>query len=392
MQTTSTAKVTIVNGAVVTPDGIRIQNVEVENGVIAGLGLASNDGVSVDAAGCYVVPGLIDCHIHGLRGKGATDEDPELLASIASDLLANGITSFYPTGSATFKENNMNVLNNANTLQASKRLGARILGVHLEGPFLNEKKRGAQPARFIVPISTALLEEFIAAGRGLLSHVTLAPELDGALEAIAFLRGKGILVSAGHTNATYEEMEQGINAGIELMNHFYNGMRSLHHREVGALGAGFLDDRVSCELICDGVHVEPQAIKLAIRNKGFDKICMISDNTPVSGLPEGEYELPGKTVRVTKDGNFDHLGSLSGSKKTLFEDFVFMVNELGYPIEQVVQMASLNPARLHRVDDRKGSIAVGKDADVVILTKELAIKHIIQGTTVLTPDRNAQAI
>lgn len=372
-------RINLLNGTVVFPEGCCIADVELTDGMITGIGLPASDGHTIDAAGCYLVPGLIDIHIHGLKGRAATDAAIDSLQFMARELLAAGITSFVPTGAAIYKENNLNVLRNANIMKEQKYPGAEILGVHLEGPFLNVQKRGAQPAEFIVPITWAAIDEFLAAGNGLLNHITLAPELDGALEAIKLLRQQGVLVAAGHTCATYEELEQGIDAGISLLTHFFNGMQQLHHREVGVVGAGLLDERVFCELICDGVHVHPKAIELVIRNKGYEKVCMVSDNTLVSGLPEGEYDLPGKKVKVTREGNFDHHGSLTGSRKNLFEDFVSMVKEYGYPIEKVAMMAAYNPAKLHGVGDRKGSIAVGKDADILVLTKELKLRQVIKG-------------
>jgi N-acetylglucosamine-6-phosphate deacetylase len=337
----------------------------------------------INAEGMYVLPGLIDMHFHGVKGKSVTDENPSSLEEICLDLLKQGITAFLPSGSADLKKYNMNLLRNVNLLNKKDYIGAEIIGVFMEGPFINVKKRGAQPEEFIEQLNLDLLKEYIKEGQGLIKMFVIAPELPGAVDFIRYLKREHILVSAGHTNATYEEMINGIDEGISVLTHFYNGMSGLHHREPGCVGAGLLDNRVVCELICDGAHIHPKAIELAIKNKGCDMICMVSDNGPLTGVPYGVYEMPGRTISVRPDGNYDNSGSLAGSQKTLLEDFKFMVLELGYPIEEVSQMTSYNQAKLLNLDDRKGSLCIGKDGDIIILSKSLELKYVIKGNMVM---------
>lgn len=368
----------LVNGAVVSPEGIRLCNVDISQGKIIKVGSSLSQSLpQIDISGHYLLPGLVDIHIHGRKGRAVTDPNPLTLKELSFDLLTQGITSFAPTGSAT--EGNFSLLENVVSLAQTNYEGAEIIGVHMEGPFLNPERRGAQPAKYILPPTKENIDALLLAGKGWIKHFTIAPEVAGGFEAVRYLADRGLLVSIGHTIATYEETMRAIELGARLMNHFFNGMVPLHHREIGTVGAGLLNDLVSCELICDGLHVDRHAIELTIKNKGYEKVCMVSDNTLPSGLPYGDYQLPGKTVTVTSRGNLDDKGSLSGSQNSLFEDFVLMVQEFNHPIHEVVKMSSLNPAKLYQIDDCKGSIEEGKDADLLVLTPDLKLREVYKG-------------
>jgi N-acetylglucosamine-6-phosphate deacetylase len=265
--------------------------------------------------------------------------------------------------------------------------GARILGSHLEGSFLNPAQKGAMNPELFRQPSMAEAERLLALGAGTVRRVTLAPELPGAPELIRYLVERGVAVAGGHTDARYAETVQGIDAGVRIANHTYNAMRGLHHREPGALGAYVLDDRVLCELICDFLHVHPAAVALLLRAAGHERIAVISDAIPAAGMPAGRYQLFGRDTMIDEQG-YSKLanGTLAGSTRLMLDGVRNLVEGLGVPLTEACRMASLAPARAIGWADRKGSIAIGKDADLVMIDRNWQVQWtLVEGRVVRKP-------
>lgn len=381
-------KILVKNANIITPYEIRKDsNLVIENGKIEGIiedKIESEKGYDqiIDAKGEYLSPGFIDIHNHGNFGHDAMEGNFKALDSIGDFHVKNGVTSYLATTiTAGFPE----IKRALETVSAymdreDPGLRAQVLGVYLEGPYFSMEKKGAQPPEYIKGPRVEEVREFIKASRNTIKVVALAPELDGAGEVIRYLKGEGIAVAAGHSMATFKEAREGIDRGISIATHLYNGMRDFNHREPGIIGAVLTDDRVVCELICDGVHLHPAAMDLAVRAKGKDGIILISDAMMAAGLEDGEYELGGQAVYV-RDGTARlEGGSLAGSTLTLNRAVYNMVNLVNAKLEDAVRMATLNPARAIGVDNIKGSIEIGKDADLIIFNKKIEVlKVIIKG-------------
>ena len=328
-----------------------------------------------DAQGRWVFPGFIDLHVHGGGGADTMDGTVDALQRIAEIHSAHGTTSLLAT---TMTESHERIMEAARAVrqamalsEASDWRGARVVGMHLEGPYVNPKRAGAQNTAFMRPADLQELGEIVAVLEEGFRLVTLAPELPGANEAIRYLRRAGVTVSMGHTDASFEEAMAAMHEGVAHVTHTYNAMRPLHHRDPGVVGAALLSGpSVLCEVIADGVHVHPRAIEALWRCKGAAGLCLITDAISAAGMPEGEYELG--RLKVTVKGQECRLdnGALAGSVLTLDRAVGFMVREVGVPVHEAAMMASGNPARQLGLDTRKGSLRVGKDADVVVLDDE----------------------
>lgn len=320
----------------------------------------------INAENNLIIPGLIDIHIHGSGGWTVSSEDERQIKGMCKYLPSIGVTSFQPTLGGEDVESIKKYLNTIGSVIKGYYEGAKILGIHMEGPFLNPEKKGVFLVRNLLKPSVELMKSFIEESGNNIIHVTVAPELDGAEELIKYLTCNGILVAGGHTNGTIEETKKGIQWGISLSNHTCNAQRSIHHREPGALGGYLLDDNVYCELICDFIHVHPDMLKLILKIKSPEKICMISDSIVASGLRPGKYDFSGREIIIDEESSRLSDGTIAGSTKNLLYGFKNMAY-LGYSIEDVIKMSSSLPAKLSNVYDEKGSIEEGKDADFVIL-------------------------
>lgn len=328
----------------------------------------------IDGRGLYLSPGFIDLHNHGNSGYWAIDGTEEALKTIAAFLLPRGVTGFLASTSTAPAEDTIRAIRAAADFADNQPAGvSQLLGIHLEGPFFSQEKKGAQRSEHISPIRMDVLREFVAAGRGWIRLVALAPELAGAADAIVYLRENGITVAAGHTNATYAEAMQGIRNGITEATHMYNGMRNFGHREPGVIGACMLDARVCCEMICDGIHLAPPAMDILLRMKGRDKIALISDSISANGLPDGVYENEGRTITVKNNKVQLPDGTLAGSTLSLNQAVANLVRMCKVPLVDAVYMASLTPARQIGLGERKGSIEPGKDADLVLFDEALNV-------------------
>ena len=318
----------IVAGTIFTPDEeIRDGVILVEGHRIAKVGPREQvkipQGAAViDYQDRTVVPGFIDIHIHGAVGYDLMEGTPEAVTAVGKYLARHGTTSFAATTVAASLERTLNAAkgladiiraSNSSHVVSDKIVGAQPVCIHLEGPFLNVKRRGAHPASQIQKPSTELLARLLDAADGTARILTLAPELEGALTVLEFARSRELKVGIGHSNATYEQAKSAIEAGATHAVHCFNAMRPFMHRDAGIIGAVLTDDRVSAELICDGIHVEPTAIRLLVRSKGVERLILVSDSLSGAGMPDGNYRLGNFTVHVAGGVCRTVEGNLAGS-------------------------------------------------------------------------------
>ncbi|WP_155113998.1 N-acetylglucosamine-6-phosphate deacetylase [Metabacillus mangrovi] len=317
-----------------------------------------------------VLPGMIDLHIHGAGGADVMDGDPAAIQTMAEQLVREGTTCFLPTTMTSAKSEIERALMNLADCTSIPVNGAEIAGIHLEGPFLSPKRAGAQlPSHFVKP-DAALFQSWQELSGGKIKQVTLAPELDGELELTRHLSEAGIIPSIGHSDALFQEVQLAADAGANQATHLFNGMRGLHHREAGTAGAVLLDKRIRCEIIADGIHVAPEMVQLAYRLKGAEGIILITDSMRAKGLEDGTYDLGGQSVYVKGNRAELESGALAGSVLKMNEAVKNMRAFTGCSTEEIVRMASVNPAKQLGIFDRKGSIAAGKDADLTVLSRE----------------------
>lgn len=321
------------------------------------------------------IPGLIDVHIHGVNGADTMDGTTEALDTMVKALPKEGTTSFLATTMTQSKNNIEKAIMNAGTyIQEQSESGcAEVLGIHLEGPFVNAAMAGAQPIKHIIDPDLALFKEWEKISKDTIKLVTLAPECSGGIDFITYLKEKKIIASIGHTNATFDEVNEAINAGVTHVTHLYNQMRGLHHREPGVVGATFHHDELMAEIIADGVHVRPEMVKLAYKQKSSEGLVLITDSMRAKCLKNGHYDLGGQDVLVTDEKATLLDGTLAGSILKLSHAVKNVVSYTGCSLEEAIEMASANPAKELNIFNRKGSIAVGKDADIVILDDELEV-------------------
>jgi N-acetylglucosamine-6-phosphate deacetylase len=265
----------------------------------------------------------------------------------------------------------------------ARRSGERaILGMHIEGPFLSPARRGAQNPAHIIEPSLGKLDELVRGHENFIRIVTLAPELRGAHELIGRILEIGAIASIGHSDATYEEALHALSAGAALFTHVFNAMRGFHHREPGAVGAALISDAM-VELICDGIHVHPGAVQLLVRAKGIDNVCLITDSISAAGLHDGYYSLAGLQVSVQAETATLADGTLAGSTVTMEKAVQNLVRFTRVSLPQAVRTASLNPARLVGLDKHKGSLEVGKDADITMFNRDYEVYYTISGGEVV---------
>jgi N-acetylglucosamine-6-phosphate deacetylase len=365
----------VIKGTIVTPSEIITRGqVVVEDGKITQVSPETEtSGNILDFHDCLVAPGLIDIHVHGGGGRDVMDASLEGLNHISCFLAAGGVTSFIAT---TYTASQEDILAAAETVrEAVKRdaEGAEVLGLHLEGPYINPKRRGAQSATHIRLPSMDELREIYREAGGSLKIVTLAPEMDGALEAVSWLRSAGVVPSAGHTDATYGEMMAGVEAGLCHAAHLFNGMRPFHHRDPGVVVAALEDDRVSVELIADTLHLHPASLRLATRVKGMGRSVLVSDAIAPAGLPDGEYRFGEEMVHMENGRCLLKSGVLAGSTIRLSDAVRNMVELVGVPLNEAIWMASSAPARVAGVAERKGQLAPGMDADVTVFNRDFSV-------------------
>lgn len=326
-----------------------------------------------------LIPGFVDIHIHGAGGHDVMSSTEEALTTVAKTVARHGTTSLVATTVTAPPDETRRCLEDiaryiaspANTDEPATPT-AEIVGIHLEGPFISLNRRGVHPPGAIAKPSIPLLDRYLEAAGGKVRILTLAPEIPGALGLVEHGYARGIVVALGHTDATYEQAHNAIFCGARHAVHVFNAMRPFSHRETGVLGAVLTDSSVTAEIIADGVHVDDPAIRLLLAAKGPDLVILVSDGTAATGMRDGSYRLGTFDVTVSGGVCRNREGKLAGSTLTLDRALQHMVR-LGVPLLEAVRMGTLNPARRVGLEKKKGVLAVGADADLVLLTPELKV-------------------
>ncbi|MDR2159508.1 MAG: N-acetylglucosamine-6-phosphate deacetylase [Treponema sp.] len=373
-------RLVIRNARIITENVVVEGDLLAEGGRIAAFGGAVEGAAGAgewDAGGRFLAPGFIDLHNHGRLGVNVMDGRESSLETIAKGQLCHGVTGFLAgTSSVSWEQNRAAILTAARWCAGEREGMARCLGLYLEGHYFSMEKRGAHNPAYLRPLSPAEMEELLDAGGGAVKVVCLSPELPGAAAVIRLLRERGVVAAAAHSNATWAEAMAGINGGITQATHTFNGMRALDQHEPGILGAVLTDDRVICEAIADGIHLAPAILAMLLRLKGPDRIALISDSVDLNGLPEGKYQFEGAAITLSAGAIRQEDGRLAGSCLSLDGAVRNMVRLAGASLPQAVRMASLVPARVLGLEASKGSIAVGKDADLVLFDGDLTVQEV----------------
>lgn len=366
----------IINGKVILEDSIKELNVFFENGKIREVSnRVPTDETVIDAKGLYVAPGMIDVHTHGRNGSDTMYATFKDLNNISVSELKTGVTSFLPT-TMTMPAEDIKKAIAAGYDNKDKVEGAKILGMHLEGPFFSVKYKGAQPEECMIAPTVENYLSFAGDHRDFVKKISLAPEIEGAVDLIKYLREQNVVVSMGHTDATYEEAVKAIEAGATSGTHTYNAMTPLKHREPGVVGAVMLHDEVYAELILDGIHVSFPAAKILSKMKGADKLILITDSLEAAMLPDGTYELGNQKVYV-KDGQARlKSGNLAGSTANLNQCVRNAYKHLDLPLYEAIGYATKNPADHLGLKDY-GRIKEGCVADMILIDDEIDIKRVI---------------
>lgn len=352
------------------------------DGTIAALGTGEHpNGDVLDANGATVLAGFIDVHVHGAVGADVMDADADALRKMADYFVTHGVTSFLPTTLTSSHEQTLAALETIADVMHDGHTGATILGAHLEGPYLNPEKCGAQDVEFIRRAERDEARQYLDVG--VIRLISLAPEYEANHWLIGECIQRGITVSAAHTAATYEQMQAAIVMGIHHSTHTYNAMPKLHHRDPGGMAALWLTEQVRCELIADNIHVHPAMMDVLYRIKGAEKLILISDAMRATGLGDGTYTLGNHEVTVQNDTATIANGTLAGSILTMDNALRHLHKATNASLEELWRTASLNPAQAVNVAHRKGSIEIGKDADLVLLDADFTVQHtIIRGQVV----------
>jgi N-acetylglucosamine-6-phosphate deacetylase len=333
-------------------------------------------GVAISDFGDGVIaPGYVDLHIHGNAGYDVMDDTAEALPTIEQMLARHGVTSYFPTTVTAPMDKTLRALErladaieNCERKNADDKARALPLGIHIEGPFISHARRGVHPPEDLLAPTLPLFERLWQAARGRIRMMTIAPELESAPAVIAEAARRGVCVSLGHSDADFDTTERGIVAGATHATHTFNAMRPLDHRSPGILGAVLTDDRVSVDIIVDGVHLEPAIVKLVAEAKGSEQTVLITDATSATGMPDGRYHLGSFEVEV-RDGKCTMDGKLAGSVLTMDRAVRNLARFAEWNLTEAVAAASRNPARVARIQN-KGVLAVGADADFVVLNRE----------------------
>ena len=367
----------IVNGKVFLDGSFQEKTIGVEGGCIRILPKdgALEEGAKVyDAEGKKVVPGFLDIHTHGAVGVDVNAATAEGLGKIGHFMATQGTTSWLCSVLTDTKEQTLWCIDEFKKHKKLENDGADLLGIHLEGPFLAKEFKGAMPEHLLRDADVELLKEYQEAAEGNIRYLTVSPEIEGIVDAIPAVRDLGIVVAIGHSGADYDTSMKAIENGAASCTHIFNAMKLLHQHFPAIMGAAMESD-IYCEAICDGRHLHPGVVRLLIKTKGLDRVVAITDSIMAAGLPDGNYKLGvNDVVVVDGDAKLASNGVRAGSTLTTGQALKNIMKFTGRPIEEVLQLLTVNPAKLIGVFDKKGSIADGKDADLVILDEENNVK------------------
>jgi N-acetylglucosamine-6-phosphate deacetylase len=375
-----------INGQVITPYQIKKTNILIKNGKIKMVGdQMISEAKTIDLSNCFLAPGFIDIHLHGGGGADLMDGDVDSIIKIAETHLKYGTTAMYPTTLTAKDKELFKLFENIGLAREKNKNGARIMGLHLEGPYLSANQKGAQDERYLKRPNKEHYRKIIESSKEIV-RVTSAPEIEGALELGNFLNERGIIASIGHTDAEYQDMIKALENGYSLLTHFYSGMSNLKRvngkRILGAVESGYLFDEFNVEIIADGYHLPPELLKLIYKIKGSNSIALVTDAMRGAGMPEGKSilgSLENGIEVIIEDGvaKMPDKQAFAGSVATMDRLVRNMVNLADVPLTEAVKMAALTPAKIMKIDDKKGSISAGKDADLVVLNKDLEVEYTI---------------
>lgn len=350
---------------------IQIKNGQIDQISDRYIGGADHE-INGEGKGWTLLPGFIDVHIHGANGHDVMDATNEALMGMAKQLPKEGTTSFLATTMTQSPDAISSALTNAGEYAELQPASgqAELLGIHLEGPFISEKKVGAQPIDHVIPPSIEQFKAWQQASQNHIRLVTMAPEVEGGLDLVDYITSQGVVASIGHSDATLEMVNQAVHKGARHVTHLYNQMSGLHHREPGVVGGAFLNEELKVEMIVDHIHAQKDAIKVAYQFTKADRTILITDAMRAKCLPQGTYDLGGQDVIVENGEARLSNGALAGSILTLEEAARNMKNGNNLSYVELASITSANAAKQLNVYDRKGSITVGKDADLVVLDNE----------------------
>lgn len=325
-----------------------------------------------DLNGYTVTPGFVDLLVHGGNGSGFADDDEKAIGSISEFFFQHGTTGLL----ASLFSKKMNLLKKdmiriADYIESHK--DSNVWGIHMEGPFINPKIKGAHKLEYLWESNVDTWNELNESSRGHIKIMTISPEIPGNIDVIRTAASQGVVPSIGHTLAMYEDIEKAIDNGAAHVTHMFNAMRPFHHREAGIMVAALLKKELKVELIADGIHVHPIVMQLLHNIKGSGGIILVTDAIRASGMPDGEYHFMDQKIIVKQKKAFLENGTLAGSTLTMEEAVRTMVRDVGVPITDAVRMASLNGAKVLGVEHKKGILAVGKDADIVIMDDDFNV-------------------
>jgi N-acetylglucosamine-6-phosphate deacetylase len=327
----------------------------------------------VDGKGAYAIPGLVDIHFHGCVGEDVCDASPEGLQKMADYEASVGVTSICPATMTVSKEELHVIMSNAGNYKGKS--GAKLVGINMEGPFINPAKKGAQAEVNIIPCDVELFRKLQVEAKGLIKLVDIAPEEPGAMEFIQKVKDE-VVVSIAHTMSDYDTAKQAFELGASHVTHLYNAMPPLNHRNPGVIGAAAEQEKCHVELICDGVHIHPAVVRATFAMFGGERIILISDSMRGTGLEDGTYTLGGQEVHKKCSWATLSDGTIAGSVTNLMSCMVTAVKKMQIPLETAVACASENPAREIGIFEHCGSITYGKDADLVLLDSDLNIQAV----------------
>lgn len=368
------------NAKVVLPGREVDADVLVADGRIAALGDSLDAPEQIDLAGATLLPGFIDVHIHGAVGVDVMEAGPAGLREVSVYLASQGVTAWLPTLVPGTDENYASVAA-AVAEGLNDREGARVLGLHYEGPFVNTAQCGALHTEYFKTYSSAKDLDALPVPENAVRMITMAPEIAGGVELVRELKGRGWVISIGHTRAGLKVLDNACDAGARHMTHLMNAMAPLHHRSPGPIAWGLSRDDVTVDLIADGVHIDPFMLRLLLKIKSVDGISLISDAIAAAGKGDGDYEIWGETISVRNRRTANAAGSIAGSVISML-DAVRLLHSLSVSYVDLAQMASSNPARLLGVDHDCGSIEAGKRADLVALDQDANIKLALIGGSI----------
>ena len=375
-------KLALIGGEIITPFRI-VKNgtIVMQDGQISDIGKASDVRIPdecevIDVSGNIVTPGFVDLLVHGGGGKGFADEDPSSIGIVADYFIRHGSTTVLASLYAKPKDQLLADLRRiADYIHANP--DSNIIGIHMEGPYLNPVLKGAMNEDYLWTPSVESWDEMWEASRGLIKIMTIAPELEGSLQVMRAAALKGVVLSIGHSTANYETIELAIDHGAAHVTHMFNAMTPLHHRNPGVVLGAMLRNELKIELIADTLHVHPAVMELLLKLKGSNGIILITDSIRAGGMHEGEYEFADQKVYMKGSKAFLSDGTLAGSTLTLNRAIKNMIKKANAKVTESVRMASLNGAKVLNIEDRKGILAVGKDADIVVMNDEFEVEMTI---------------